>query len=128
MYLGIDLGRKKTGLAISEGSVASPYKTITHESLAQAVEKTVREIDNLGAEIIVIGFVEGKNKAYFEKFGNLVKNKRPNVKIIMEDETLTTGQARQTMVKLQMPQKKKSKKEDVIAASIILQGYLNAND
>ncbi len=128
MYLGIDLGRKKTGLAISEGSVASPYKTITHESLAQAVEKTVREIDDLGAGIIVIGFVEGKNKAYFEKFGNLVKNKRPNVKIIMEDETLTTGQARQTMVKLQMPQKKKSKKEDVIAASIILQGYLNAND
>ena len=128
MYLGIDLGRKKTGLAISEGSVASPYKTITHESLARAVEKTVREIDDLGAEIIVIGFVEGKNKAYFEKFGNLLKNKRPHVKIIMEDETLTTGQARQTMVKLQMPQKKKSKKEDAIAASIILQGYLNADD
>ena len=128
MYLGIDLGRRKTGLAISEGSIASPYKTIIHESLAQAVEKTVHEIDNLGAEIIVLGYVEGKNKAYFEKFGKLIKSKRPNIKIIMEDETLTTGQARQTMVKLQLPQKKKSKKEDSIAASIILQGYLNAND
>lgn len=128
MYLGIDLGRKKTGLAISEGLVASPYKTIKHESLAQAVEKTINEIDNLNAKIIVVGYVEGKNKPYFEKFGNLLKNKRPHVKIIMEDETLTTGQARQTMVKLQMPQKKKSKKEDAIAASIILQGYLNADD
>lgn len=128
MYLGIDLGRKKTGLAISEGSVASPYKTITHESIAQAVEKTIQEIDNLDAKIIILGYVEGKNKAYFEKFGKLIKGKRPNVRVIMEDETLTTGQARQTMVKLQLPQKKKSKKEDAIAASIILQGYLNAND
>lgn len=128
MYLGIDLGRKKTGLAISEGSIASPYKTITHESLAQAVEKTVHEIDNLDAKIVVLGYVEGKNKAYFEKFAKLIKSKRPNLKIIMEDETLTTGQARQTMVKFGLPQKKKSKKEDAIAASIILQGYLNAND
>lgn len=128
MYLGIDLGRKKTGLAMSEGTIASPYKTITHESLAQAIEKTIHEIDALGVKIIVVGYVEGKNKAYFEKFGDSIKSKRPNIKIIMEDETLTTGQARQTMVKLGLPQKKKSKKEDAIAASIILQGYLNAND
>ena len=128
MYLGIDLGRKKTGLAISEGSIASPYKTITHKSLREVSEKVIKEIDNLSAEIIVLGFVEGKNKGYFEKFGKLIKTKRPNIKVVMEDETLTTGQARQTMVKLQVPQKKKSKKEDAIAASIILQGYLNAND
>ncbi|KKR50473.1 MAG: hypothetical protein UT84_C0011G0019 [Candidatus Curtissbacteria bacterium GW2011_GWA1_40_16] len=128
MYLGIDLGRKKTGLAISEGSIASPYKTITHKSLREVSEKVIKEIDNLSAEIIVLGFVEGKNKGYFEKFGKLIKTKRPNIKVVMEDETLTTGQARQTMVKLGLPQKKKSKKEDAIAASIILQGYLNAND
>lgn len=128
MYLGIDLGRKKTGLAISEGTLASPYKTITHESLAQAIEKTVHEIDSLGVKTIVLGYIEGKNKGYFEKFARFVKSKRPNIKIIMEDETLTTGQARQTMVKLGLPQKKKSKKEDAIAASIILQGYLNVND
>ena len=128
MYLGIDLGRKKTGLAISEGSIASPYKTITHKSLREVSEKVIKEIDNLSAEIIVLGFVEGNNKGYFEKFGKLIKTKRPNIKVVMEDETLTTGQARQTMVKLGLPQKKKSKKEDAIAASIILQGYLNAND
>ena len=122
------MGKKTTGLAISEGRFASQYKTISHESLKQAVEKILKEIDVLGAELIVLGYVEGKIKSYFEKFRDIISKQRPNIKVIMEEESLTSRQARQTMIKLHIPQKKKSEKEHSLAASIILQSYLDSND
>ncbi len=126
MYLGIDLGRKKTGLAISEGTFASPYKIITHKSIREAIERIVKELETIKAETVIIGYTEGKNKKYFENFKDLLQANLPKIKIVMWEETLTTRQARQTMVKLHIPQRKKAKKEDAIAASIILQEYLDS--
>ncbi len=126
MYLGIDLGRKKTGLATSDGNLASPYKIITHNSLRQALEKIVKEIEIISASTVVLGFTSGSNKKYFENFKQLLEATLPKIKIVMWEETLTTRQARQTMVKLHIPQRKKAKKEDAIAASIILQEYLDS--
>jgi len=128
MYLGIDLGRKKTGLAISEGKLASPYKIVTHKSLREALKKITKELEFTQADTVIIGFIEGKNIKYFEKFQKLLKAAMPKIKIVMWEETLTTRQARQTMVKLHIPQRKKAKKEDAVAASIILQEYLDSND
>ena len=127
MYLGIDLGAKTTGLAISEGQFASPYSTITHKSQKEAVEKISTIIKDQNITEIVLGFVEGKIKTLFTSFAKALKAKNPNIEIIMWDETLTSGQAKDYLIKLQVPQKKRAQKEHEVAASLILQSYLDSN-
>src|SRR3989344_9008622 len=125
MYLGIDLGAKTTGLAISEGQLASPYQTITHRSQKEAVEKTSAIIKDQNIDKVVLGYVEGKIKPLFTNFAKALKAKNPNLDIVLWDETLTSGQARQTLIKLQIPQKKRAQKEHEAAAALILQSYLD---
>ena len=128
MILGIDLGKKTTGIAISEGQLATPYKTITHKSQKEAVLKIAELCDELEVEKLVVGFVEGKIKSYFENFAKEFRKKRPAIEVIMVDETLTTRQATETMIKLQLSRKTRQKKEHEMAASQILQSYLNQSD
>jgi len=128
VILGIDLGKKTTGIAISEGQLATPYKTITHKSQKEAVLKIARMCDELEVEKLVVGFVEGKIKSYFENFAKEFKKARPAIEVVMVDETLTTRQAAETMIKLQLSKKTRQKKEHEMAASQILQSYLNQGD
>jgi len=128
VILGVDLGQKTTGLAISEGHFASPYQTIRHESIKEAVFKIAQICDELGVEKLVIGFVEGKIKSYFQNFAKDLKKKTPHTKVILWDETLTTRQARESMIKLGIAKLKRRKKEHEAAAAIILQSYINRND
>lgn len=130
MILAIDLGKKTTGLAISEGILASPYLTIRHRGLKEAVGKVVKildQVENDTVDKVVVGFVEGKIKKLFEDFVAALKKVRPNLEIVLWDETLTTGQARKTMIKLQLPKMKRAQKEHEVAAAIILQSYLDSS-
>lgn len=126
MILGIDLGKKTTGIAISHGELASEHSTIVHKSQKEAVEKISKIINEENAETVIVGFVEGKIKTYFEKFAHKLKKKNPNIEIILSDETLTSRQAREYMVKQEVPKKKRVKKEHEVAAAIILQNYLDS--
>ncbi|MCR4324593.1 MAG: Holliday junction resolvase RuvX [Candidatus Curtissbacteria bacterium] len=128
MILGIDLGKSTTGIATSQGAFASPYKTLTHKSQKEALEKISALIKEEGAETIVIGFVEGKIKIFFENFAKNLKEKNPNVEIILWDETLTSRQAREYMVKQNVPKLKRATKEHEVAAALILQSYLDADN
>ncbi|MEK7580744.1 MAG: Holliday junction resolvase RuvX [Patescibacteria group bacterium] len=125
MFLGVDLGKKTTGLAISSGTISSPLKTITHKSLREVVEKISAVCQEEGIETIVLGYVEGKIKNYFLGFEKKFKEKNPGIEIVLVDETLTSRQATETMININLPKVKRQKKEHEIAASLILQGYLN---
>lgn len=127
MILGIDLGQKTTGIAVSEGQFASPYKTITHKSIGEAVEKINQIAKEIDANTIVLGVVEGKIRSLFEKFSHQLKTQNSELKVIFWDETLTTRQAYDTMIKLNIPRNMRAKKEHEVAASIILQSYLESN-
>jgi len=118
MILGIDLGQRNTGLAISEGELATAHSTITHKSLTEAVSRVVSICDKLSVDKVVVGFVEGKDKIYFEKFASLLKHQLTNLEIVLWDETLTT--------RLNVPKEKRRQKEHEFAASLILQSYLDS--
>ena len=126
MFLGVDLGQKTTGLATSYGQLASPYKTITHISNAEAVEKIDQIIRELNVDTLVLGVVEGKIKSLFENFAKKIKVQNSSLNIVLHDETLTTRQAIDTMIKLQVPKKKRGQREHEVAAAIILQSYLDS--
>ena len=128
MILGIDLGQKTTGLAISEGQLATPYKTITHKSQKEALSKILEICETESIEKIVLGYVPGKIRKLFENFAKEFKKARSAIEVVMIDETLTTRQATETMIKLQLSRKNRQKKEHEMAASQILQSYLNQRD
>jgi len=128
MVLAIDLGQKKTGLAISSGELSSPLTTIIHKSKKELVEKISSVIKEENIKKVIIGTAEGKNKDYFDSFEKDLNEKLPEIEIVRFDETLTTRQARETMIKLHVPRMKKKEKEHEVAAAIILQSYLNIND
>jgi len=128
MILAIDLGQKKSGLAISAGSFASPYKTIVQKNLDDAVSSIIQIIELEDVKTVVVGYVEGKTQMQFHKFADLLKTKKPDLEIVMWDETLTTRQARDYMIKLQVPKMSKKNREHQIAASIILQSYLERSE
>lgn len=125
MILAIDLGEKTSGIAVSDSSLATPLKTITHENQQEALVKIGQIINEEKADTVVIGFVEGKIRPLFETFAQRLKEINPNLKIIMWDETLTSLQARQTLIKLQVPKLKRAAREHEVAASLILQSYLD---
>ena len=126
MYLGIDLGEKTTGLAISESLIASPYKTIHHKNRSEIVSSIVQIIEQENIDTVVIGYVEGKINKLFSDFAQNLKTKKPDIQIIMQDETLTSLQAGELQIKLQVPKFKRPAKEHEVAASIILQSYLDS--
>ena len=126
MILAVDLGQKTTGVAISEGNLASPYKTLKHQSAKEAIVKISKVCSEVGVEKLVVGYVEGKIKSFFENFAHNFKRTNPGIEVVLLDETMTTRQARQTLLQLQVPKTKRAKKEHEIAASIILQSYLDS--
>ncbi len=124
MILGIDLGKKTTGMAISSGQIASPLKTVTHKSTSEAIEKISSICSQESINTVVLGFVEGKIKSLFLDFANKFKARNPTIEIVMVDETFTSRQAQDSMIKLQIPKNKRRAKEHEMAACLILQSYL----
>lgn len=125
MILGIDLGKKTTGIAISSGTYASPYKTITHKTQKEALEKISKIINEEDIETVVLGYVEGKIKSFFENFAKNLRKQNKKIGVTLRDETLTSRQASEYMIKQEVPKTKRAKKEHEVAAAIILQNYLD---
>ena len=48
--LGIDYGRKKIGLAVSEGVLTEPWKVLRVNNLNDSIQKIEKEIGSLGLE------------------------------------------------------------------------------
>ena len=126
MILGIDLGAKTTGLATSDSTISTPYATITHKNTREALAKITNVLDDLNVDTVILGFVEGKIKKMFDDFAQKLKVVRPSINVVLWDETLTSRQASQSMIKLGIAKEKRAKKEHEVAAALILQSYLDS--
>ena len=110
-YLGIDYGKSKIGLALSEGLTASPFKILYVNSLKDALSQVGNVIRCESIEGVIIGVPDsGEARSITEKF---IKELESDVPVIRADETLSTHHS------------KGKKNEDAIAAAFILQNYLD---
>jgi len=135
-YLGLDLGSRTLGIATSDGTglIASSYKTIKHneeyERLLQEVKQIVEE---LKIEAIVLGFPKNMNNTIGPK-GELSLSfkeqleKIVNIPVILQDERLTTKSATDMLIMGNVSRKDRKKVVDSVAATIILQTYLDRRD
>lgn len=124
-YLGIDYGKKKIGLAYSEGELASPGEILAISGLSDAVKKVKAVIEKEEIKVVVVGMPEsGEARDITDKFVEELKSVMLDLEIVPAEETLSTQRGQEIMATLGVP-KAKRKAEDAYAASLILQEYLD---
>lgn len=133
-YLGIDLGSKTVGLAMSDTTltIASTYKTIFFKN--EDYSSTINEIKDIIKEYnitkIILGLPKNMNNTLGERAEITLKYQKlleenTRLPVIMFDERLTSVISNSILIEADMSRKKRKKKVDSIAAQIILQDYLN---
>jgi len=133
-YLGIDLGSKTIGLALTDETltIASPYKTIffDNEDYSSTIGDIKEIIDEFNIKKIVMGLPKNMNNTLGERalitldYKKLLEHNF-NIEVILMDERLTSVISNSILIEGDMSRKKRKKKVDSIAAQIILQDYLN---
>jgi putative Holliday junction resolvase len=121
--LGIDYGKKRIGLAFSEGFFPSPLSVILLKTQAQALLAIAEECKKLDIEKIVIGISKGTLAKETRIFGGGL-SKITEIPVVFIDETLTSKVAIQKMIEGKTSKKKRKIREDAAAAALILQNYL----
>ncbi len=131
--LAVDPGEKRIGLALSDptGTVANPMGTIKHFSRAIDAAHIADIARENTAEIIIVGQatdVEGKPTASGRRAARLAGAIRAQTDIPVElwDETGSTQAARQAQIALGVSRRKRKGHLDDLAATVILQSYLDA--
>ncbi len=132
-YLGLDLGSKTLGMALSDmtKTIASSYKIIRHneeyDRLIHEVETVVKEKQ---VEKIILGYPKNMDNSIGVKgqLSILFKEKLEqalSIEVVLQDERLTTKQAENMLIQNDTSRKKRKKVIDSLAATIILQSYLD---
>ena len=135
-YLGLDLGTKTLGLAISDplGIIATSYKILRHdEDYDSLLPMLKEEIEKNHIEALVLGFPKNMNNSVGERGEIALAFKEKleeefQLPVYMQDERLTTRQAESLLISNDTSRKKRKKVIDSLAATIILQIYLDRKE
>ncbi len=132
--LSIDYGAARTGIAITDELqiTAQGLETIFSNGSDKVILRRVAElVEQYNIEKIVIGNPinmdgsESERSELTDKFVHKLKSRFNNIEIIKVDERLTTVEAHKTMNFLNVKNKAKRNIVDTIAATYILESYIN---
>ena len=131
--LGLDLGDRTIGVAICDplGYTAQGITTIRRKNEDVDIEELRKICSEYTVEKIVLGFPKNMNgtvgpqgekvKLFADKIKNIF-----NLEVILWDERLTTVAATRAMLEADMSRSKRKMIVDKVAATYILQGYLDS--
>lgn len=125
----LDVGEKRIGVAVGDSTIriAIPFETINVDG--NEIQAITEVVSNESADILVIGYPRNqsgettKQTKFVEDFA--AKLSGISVKIVFQDESLTSVIAEQQLAVHKRPYSKAD--IDAQAAAIILQDYLEAN-
>lgn len=130
--LAVDPGEKRIGLAISDptGTIARPLKVILHSARERDAQLIVDEAHEACVELILVGWAldaEGEVGYQARKSKRLADciQKKTEVPVRMWDESGTTQNAIKNQAIMGVPRKKRRGHLDDIAASFLLQDFLD---
>ncbi len=130
--LGLDIGSKRIGVAVSDelGFTAQGIETLSSKSPGDDVTAIAKLAEKYNAEEIVVGIpynMDGSEGPQVEKVRVAIEGIRQRVKIPIRewDERLSTVAAERVLLEADMSRSKRRKVIDKVAAVIILQGYLD---
>jgi putative Holliday junction resolvase len=131
--LGVDPGEKRIGLALSDPSrtIASPLTVIEHQSRAKDARQIIDTALQYGAVLIILGYAEDwDGEAGYQGRKSLrLKDELTalgDIPVQLWSEYGSTQAAQGARRKMNLPRKKRSGHLDDLAATVILQSYLDA--
>ncbi len=132
--LGLDLGTVTLGMAISDYMeiMALPVGTVrfAERDLETALAETARVVKEKEAKKIVLGLPRhmsgdvGTLGDYVYEFKKMIEE-RLSLEVVLIDERLTSRMANNMMLSADLSRQKRKEKVDKLAATIILQTYLD---
>ena len=132
--IGLDLGSKRIGVALSnsEGTMATPYEVVVRSGDTARDHRAIRDlVKESEAELVVVGLplsLDGSE-------GPMARRCRAEsvelelaleIQVELWDERFTTVSAEQQLIALDLGTSKRRKIIDKVAASVMLQAWLDA--
>lgn len=129
--LGLDLGTRTIGVAISDGMrySATPLETIKRQKFTADANRLVELIAENQAVGIVVGLplnMDGSEGPRAQSTRAFVRNLAPRISIpvVFWDERLSTSAVTRTLIEADVRRDRRAEVVDKLAASYILQGAL----
>lgn len=139
-YLGLDIGDKTIGVAVSDPLFISAQGVCTIERVGARKDtgKILEYVKEYDVELIVAGLplmLSGEDSPQTEKVREFVKllenklksNALQNVKVVFQDERFTTKMSEAVLMQAGVRRENRKQYVDKMAAQIILQSYMDTN-
>ena len=130
--LGLDLGTKTIGLALSDPlrMVASPFETIRRGKFLPDAQRLAKHAADYGVGALVIGLpvsMDGSEGPRCQSVRQFAANLEPVLPLPMVfwDERFSTAAVERQMIAHDMTRKRRAEIIDRVAAAYILQGFLD---
>jgi putative Holliday junction resolvase len=131
--LGLDYGDKKIGVALSDefGWTAQGLEVISNKDAVTVLAQIARILEQYEVTGIVVGLPKNMNGSVGPRAEICISFAQSlretfNLPVHLWDERLTTVSAERTLIEADVSRKKRKLVIDKLAASLILQGYLNS--
>ncbi len=133
--LGLDIGTKTIGLALSDltAAIATPHSTIRRTKFTQDAKELFAIVDKEGVFGLVLGFpismdgTEGARCQSVKSFADNLDKVRP-VPMVLWDERMSTVAVTRVLLDADASRKRRAEVVDKMAAAYILQGALDAKN
>ena len=133
--LAVDPGEKRLGLAVSDPTqtISSPLMVLKSQSMKKDALSILKTAEDQGAVLIIIGQplhwdgTESVQSEGSQRLASLLQE-LGSIPVELADEYGTTQAARETRLKMNVSREKRSGHLDDLAATIMLQNYLDAHD
>ena len=133
--LGLDVGDRRIGVALSGplGWTASPLPPVERVSWKKDLARVRSLLEEHGVGLVVVGLPIRMDGTHGERAGRTLDFVRrlqatTRVKVVTWDERLSTREAERRMVEDDVRRERRREVIDGIAASLILQGYLDSRN
>ena len=136
--IGVDLGDRRIGIAVSDASatLARPLRTIERDRSDELAAKTLvdaiaalHEEDEVGGVVVGLpAHLDGtasEQTARVRKMVDLLAS-RLSIPVMLQDERLSSHEAEERLAVRERDWRKRKAKLDAAAAAVILQDYLDA--
>ena len=132
--LGLDLGQKRIGVAVSDsaGALAMPIEVLMRLGDRRREHREIAElVQEWEAEIVVVGLpynMDGSTGPMARKYASEAKalGDTLRVPVVLYDERLTTVSAERALMDQNMNALDRRQVVDKVAASVMLQSWLDA--
>ena len=127
------MGSKTLGLAISDklGIIASSLEVIRYNDYEELLNRLDSIVYTKKIDVFVLGNPLNLDGSFSKRseetieFKKILESRYPTKKVVLQDERLSTVEAERLLISNDTKRKNRKKVIDKIAASIILQAYLD---